>query len=134
MTEKDENENSPTMSVFYALTAGKALTAEEARDLVHALKQDARHDGWLAGFHQADTDALHEAYNAGKTSTSEHGVRYEVEKARPGGYPVWELSRHQGRHSQVITAYRHPTAAEYVIDALNHAARHEDTTDSNRHL
>lgn len=134
MTTKDENTQSPTMDVFYALTSGKALTEEESRTLVQALKKEARHDGWKAGFHQADTDALHKAYNAGRSSTSEHGVEYRVEEMRFDKHTVWELARHQGRHAQVITAYRHPTAAEHAVNALNHAARHEDTSAPDRHL
>lgn len=108
-----------------ALTAGRPLSQAEAEALVDKLAKKAQLAGWRAGFHQADTDALHQALNDGQKSTSDK-VDYTVEEGRPDGYPVWRIVRTRGRNVREVTDYRHPTAADIVTSALNHAARHED--------
>ena len=117
---------SPRAALIDALMDGRPLSRDEAIALAEAASKADRLDGWRSGFHQADTDALHEAWNNDRPSANERGVNYTIEEGSPDGYKVWRIVRHLGANHREVTSYRHPLAADRIASALNHAARHED--------
>lgn len=125
-TESTGPRSAAITSILDALVAGRPMSREEAQALLAPVAAEERRLGWRAGFHQADTDAYHQATADGRPNASERGVNYIIEEGRPDGYPVWRITRNLGNNHREISGYRHPTAATMVAEALNHAARHED--------